>query len=148
MKVSVQIDPQCAQPEVIIRTDKMTEETAALVQLLSDPPHRMIAGFEKDAVRLLDTDEILRFYTANQKVFAHTAQGEYLVHMRLYELEERLDKATFVRISNSEIVNLKAIRSLDLHITGTICLSLSNHVVTYVSRRYVAKIKKALGIGR
>ena len=34
----------------------------------------------------------------------------------------------------------------DLSFAGTICVSLSNGTVTYVSRRYVAKIKQLLGI--
>ena len=65
--------------------------------------------------------------------------------MRLYELEERLDNR-FVRISNSEIVNLKKVKSLDLSFVGTICMELSNGEVSYVSRRYVSKMKKILGL--
>jgi DNA-binding LytR/AlgR family response regulator len=63
----------------------------------------------------------------------------------LYELEERLDNR-FVRISNSEIVNLKKVKSLDLSFVGTICMELSNGEVSYVSRRYVSKMKKILGL--
>lgn len=46
----------------------------------------------------------------------------------------------------SEIINLKKVRGFDLSFTGTICVSLSNGTVTYVSRRYVAKIKQLLGL--
>ena len=65
---------------------------------------------------------------------------------RLYEIEERLNPHQFVRISNSEIINLKRVDNFDLSFTGTICVKLSNGTTTYVSRRYVAKIKKILGI--
>ena len=51
-----------------------------------------------------------------------------------------------MRISNSEIVNLKKVRGFDLSFAGTICVSLSDGSVTYVSRRYVSKIKQVLGI--
>lgn len=68
------------------------------------------------------------------------------MRQRLYELEERLDKGSFVRISNSEIINMKKVKGFDLSFTGTICVSLSNGTTTYVSRRYVAKIKQVLGI--
>ncbi len=57
-----------------------------------------------------------------------------------------MDPNQFVRISNSEIVNLKKVKNFDLSITGTICVELANDTKTYVSRRYVSKIKKVLGI--
>ena len=72
--------------------------------------------------------------------------GTYQIRLRLYEAEERLDNSKFVRISNSEIVNLKKVKSLDLSFVGTICMELSNGTVSYVSRRYVSKIKKVLGL--
>ena len=52
----------------------------------------------------------------------------------------------FVRISNSEIINLKKVSGFDLSFVGTICVSLSNGTVTYASRRYVSKIKDLLGM--
>ena len=60
--------------------------------------------------------------------------------------ENRLNKEHFIRISNSELINLKKVRNFDLSFVGTICVSLSDDTVSYVSRRYVAKIKQVLGI--
>ena len=80
------------------------------------------------------------------KVYAETKNDAFLLRLRLYEAEQRLANASFVRISNSEIINLKKVRGFDLSFTGTICVSLSNGTVTYVSRRYVAKIKQLLGL--
>ena len=68
------------------------------------------------------------------------------MRLRLYEAEQRLDSRAFVRISNGEMINLKKVKGFDLSFTGTICVALSNGTVTYVSRRYVAKIKQVLGI--
>ena len=58
-------------------------------------------------------------------------------------MEEKLDKTRFVRISNSEIVNLRKIKRMDTSITGTIKMYLEGEIETYVSRRYVSKIKTA-----
>lgn len=65
---------------------------------------------------------------------------------RLEVLEERLDRQKFVRISNSEIVNLKKVKAFDLSFAGTVCVEFMDGTVTYVSRRYVPKIKRILGI--
>ena len=79
---------------------------------------------------------------------AQTAQEVYGVHLRLYELEERLDQTGFVRISNSEIINLDRVTAVDLSLSGTICMTLDGAVKSYVSRRYVKKIKETLNLGR
>jgi DNA-binding LytR/AlgR family response regulator len=146
MQVKVEIDDRCGEPEVIIKTNRITDEINEIVQKLSTSQQKLIAGFNDDTVKLLDAADIIRLYTANQRVYAQTKSDEFTVHLRLYELEERLDKTLFVRISNSDIVNLKAIKKIDLSFAGTICIILSNDTITYVSRRYVAKIKQALGI--
>ena len=90
--------------------------------------------------------EIVRIYAAVGKVFAVTDKKEYVLRMRLYEAEEKLGGKGFVRISNSEIINIKKAKKFDLSTAGTICVSLSNGNVSFVSRRYVSKIKKTLGI--
>lgn len=146
MHVEVKIDENCTDPKIIIVTDKMTDEIGTLVQSLSASYPNVIAGFSGDEVRLLEESEIVRIFAVKQKVYAQTVNREYILRPRLYELEERLDKRLFVRISNSEIVNLKKIVRLDLSMSGTICVELNNQTTTYVSRRYVTKIKQALGI--
>ena len=70
----------------------------------------------------------------------------YAVHLRLYELEERLDTTRFVRISNSEIINLDRVTAIDLSLAGTIRMTLEGAVHAYVSRRYVKKIKDTLNL--
>ena len=146
MQVEVKLDKTVTEPKVIILTDRMSEEVNALVQMLSETEPKLIAGFRDDTVTVLDEQEILRIYAANGKVYAVTPAGEYVLRLRLYEAEERLKARQFVRISNSEIINLKKARSFDLSFTGTICVVLSDGSRTYVSRRYVSRIKEVLGI--
>ena len=144
MQVEINIDSSVTEPKVIILTDRMTEEINDLVRRISKPETQMIAGFRDDTVTLLDQETVLRIYAANGKVFAVTGNGEYLIRQRLYELEAQLRQDRFVRISNSEIINLKKVRHFDLSFSGTICVSLSDGTVTYVSRRYVSKIRDLL----
>lgn len=146
MKIEIKIDDTAAETKVIIVTREVTESVQTLVKRLSEEHPKVIAGFSEDTVRLLEQEEILRIYAADGKVFAVTEKGGFTLRLRLYELEERLDKKHFVRISNSEIVNLGKVRGFDLSFSGTIRVSLTNGTSTYVSRRYVSKIKTTLGL--
>ena len=146
MQVEVKFDKSAAEPRVIILTDRMTDEVHSIVRMLSETEPKLIAGFREDTVTVLDEKDILRIYAANGKVYAVLPSGEYTLRFRLYEIEERLKAQHFVRISNSEIINLKKAKSFDLSFTGTICVVLSDGSRTYASRRYVAKLKEVLGI--
>lgn len=146
MKIEVELDEKCLETKVIIRAQKMTDEIAALMQRLTNEARHEIVGFDGDAAHLLEPSDIVRIYAAVGKVFAVTGDKEYVLRLRLYEAEERLNGKDFVRISNSEIINIKKAIKFDLSTAGTICVSLSNGNISFVSRRYVTKIKNTLGI--
>lgn len=146
MQVEIKIDASCAEPKVVITTNAMTEEIDRMVKQLSETAPQIITGSKDGKLEILEPKDLIRVYASSGKVLAITANGEYTLRLRLYELEERLDKSRFVRISNSEIINLKKAKSFDLSLTGTICVKFSNGMRTYVSRRYVPRIKKILGV--
>ena len=146
MQVEIKIDPSCTEPKVWILTDSITEEVERIVEKISENPPQILSGCKDDKFEVLEPGSLIRVYANAGKVFAFTKNCEYMLRLRLYEAEARLDPRFFVRISNSEILNLKQIRTFDLSFTGTICVKLSDGTVSYVSRRYVPKIKKILGM--
>lgn len=146
MKIEIKIDNSCKEPKLIILTDKVTGEVNSVIKKLSEDVQQIITGIKDEKIEVLEQDDLIRIYASSGKVFAVTDNGEYTLRIRLYEIEERLNPHQFVRISNSEIINLKKVDNFDLSFTGTICVNLSNGTTTYTSRRYVAKIKKILGI--
>ena len=146
MQIEIKIVESCAEPRIIIVTNGVTDELQEIIRRLSDERPTAIAGFKDGRVEILEPEEIYRVYAAKGKTVAETGRGDYIMRLRLYEAEQRLDSRAFVRISNGEMINLKKVKGFDLSFTGTICVALSNGTVTYVSRRYVAKIKQVLGI--
>lgn len=146
MQLEVKIDSSCMEPKVIILTASMTEDVHTILNKLSDYAPQIISGSKDDKIEVIDQADLIRIYANAGKVFAVTQKGEYVLRLRLYEIEERLPSHQFVRISNSEIINLKKVNNFDLSFTGTICVKLVNDTITYVSRRYVSKLKKILGI--
>lgn len=146
MQIEIKLDDACKELKVIILTDKITEEVDNLIKRLSAAQPQTITGFRQGSAEILHQEKIIRIFSSNQKVYAQTENGEYVVRLRLYELEERLNKKIFVRISNSEIINLKKVINMDLNLSGTIGIKLSGNTTAYVSRRYVSRIKQVLGI--
>lgn len=146
MDIEIKIDPACKVPKLIIVTDKISDEVNEMMKRLSEDMPKVITGFRDGIARIIDPTDIFRFYASNGKVYASTDNGEFILRIRLYEIEEQLSLPDFVRISNSELINLKKVKNFDLSFSGTICVSLLDGTVTFVSRRYVSKIKKILGI--
>lgn len=146
MKCKLDINPKYEELEVRVcsgQDTKQVRDTYKAVQAIFDLSLMAYRGNEAIPVNGKD---IIRIFGQNKKVYVATAGGTFLLHERLYELEEKLDGTKFLRISGSEIVNLHKIERLDTGITGTIKMYLQENMETYVSRRYVSKIKKALGI--
>lgn len=148
MKVEWVLQPDLEEPKVVIYAREKTLSLLDLEKQISGLNFSPIPAMLGENTLLLPPHRILRFYTDGKGVCAQTEDQTCVVRLRLYELEERLDPHTFVRISNSEIINLKKITAMDLSLTGTIRMTLEGGTVTYVSRRYVKKIKEALGLGR
>lgn len=144
MDVEIKIDDSYSVPKIIILTASITERVNEIVKML-DPP-QVISGIREGNVKILERTDIIRIYSESGKTVAVTDEGEYTVRKRLYELEEMLSGCSFARISNSEIINLKKVDCFDLNFIGTICVRLSDGISTYVSRRYVSKIKQILGV--
>lgn len=141
MQIEIQIDSSCTEPKIIIVTDKMTDAVHDIVKNLSEKTPEVLCGFYDNTAQILELSNIIRIYAVAGKVVAVNNSKEYVLRMRLYELEERLSQNSFIRISNSEIINLRMVKNFDLSFAGTICVTLSDGTITYVSRRYMGKIK-------
>ena len=122
MQVEIKIDSSCIDPKVIILTASMTEDVSNIVKKLSENASQIISGYKDEKIEILEQTDLIRIYANSGKVYAVTNKGEYILRLRLYEIENRLPSNQFIRISNSEIINLKKVNNFDLSFTGTICV--------------------------
>ena len=148
MEVELKLEPGRTEPKIVILAGEDSDTLQQLVRELSELAVGPVPVWKDEQMRMLRQEEFLRFYTDGRGVSAQTDKDIYAVKLRLYELEERLDPRRFVRISNSEIVNLKRVTAVDMSLAGTIRMTLDGSVTAYVSRRYVKKIKETLNLGR
>lgn len=145
MKLSFRIDPSAEEARVELVAAERTPETEALLRRLESMlMQEKIAAYDERGKVLLEREEIIRVYSQKRRVLVDSERGCFALRMRLYEAEERLGEG-FVRISNGEIVNRSRILSLDFSLTGTIRLTLRGGGESYVSRRYMGRIKTSFG---
>lgn len=148
MQVEIKIDQSCLKPKIVIHTSQMNEEIESLLKKISEEKEtpKILTGTKNEQLEVLNEIDIIRVEAKAGKVLAYTSEGEYVMRQRLYELESRLEEFSFVRISNSEIINLKKVKAFDLSFAGTICVTMIDGSLLYASRRYVTRVKKVLGI--
>ena len=146
MDFEIKIDEAYKLPKTFVYTDKITEEVLRIKSFVLENSESLLIGFLDEKIKILNPAKIYRIYTENSKVFAESIDEKYLVKKRIYQLEDILKSKKFVRISNSELINLNLVDSFDLSYSGTISVKMKNNSKTFVSRRYVKKIKETLGI--
>ena len=149
MQIKSEIDEKYTELEVHVCHDQMNEEVRSVIGQLHALFDAPLTGTDEVGNRcVLRPADITSFYAEGQRVMARDDAKKYVISKKLYELEQEYEALCFVRISKSEIVNYKKIKSLDLSITGTIKVVMKNGYETYTSRRNVAKLKNLILSGR
>ena len=144
--IEIKVDSELNKTKVVIYTNKLNGEVQDLIDKLKTSNENTLLGYKDEKGYILELEKIERIYTENKKVYAKCNEEVYHIRKRIFELEDALTEYNFIRISNSEIVNFKKVKNMDFKIIGTIVLNFKSGEKTYVSRRYVKKIKEYLGI--
>ena len=145
MNIMTEINSKYTETELHVCSFELSDEVKGIVEELHGIYDKTVAGVDEKGNRLmLHPAEMISVYAEGQKVMILGENGRYTVQKKLYELEQELKESHFVRISKSEIVNIRKIKNLDMSMTGTIRITMKNGYETYVSRRNVARIKEVL----
>ena len=145
--IEIQIDPECHDPVILIRTDQKTQRVEDIVQAIEacvDSGYPLIAGYRDSGMELLSQRDIIRVYVEARKVRICTGGGTYDSRKTLAWMETILNADRFVRISRFEIVNIRKIARFDFSIAGTVHIIFDDGSVTWAARRYVRAIQQTL----
>lgn len=144
MKVRLDIDQQYAEEQITIEAPTLSPRVQKVKDFVQSLDQKeTLKGKFQDQVFLIEIQKIQRIYIENRKVLAETGNRTYVLDIRLYQAVEILP-ASFIQISQSEIVNIDAISHLKLTSNGLIEIYLKNDSFTYSSRRYLKAIKEKL----
>ncbi len=144
MKLELNIDEKVKETLVVVNANKVDKEVQNLINYIEYSSDYLI-GIVEDKASIINIDEIIRVYIEDRKTFVVTLKDTYVVKKKLYEVENMVTR-NFIKISQSEIANIKFIKNLDFSNTGTIVIKYKNSDISYVSRRMIKEFKLKLGI--
>lgn len=142
MKVKLEIDQQLEKELIILKTQAKSSQIDNIIAYIEKTSTPLIGRKQEKNYRI-PVSNFVNFYTSQKKVYGHTTDEEFIVNSRLYELEEQLPDF-FVRISNTEIINLNDVQYFQLTKSGLILIHLINGKKTSSSKRYLKKVKERL----
>ena len=145
MKLEVeQIDIE-KEEEVIVRCHDVDADwvgsvrDAAMGQLT-------VCGYKDNVLHRLRLSEIYYFEVVDGASFFYTQNDVFNAKEKLYEFEDVSAKSSLFRCSKSMILNADKIDYICPSLSGRFEAVLSNGEAVIVSRKYVADLKRLLGI--
>ena len=145
MLIKTEINERYREIELHVCNEVLNDRVREVVRELHSFYDEVIYGTDEKGDRHpLSIGSVISFYSEGQRVMALNRDGAFNIPKKLYELAETLADSGFVRISKSEIINIRMIGKLDLNMTGTIRITMKNGYSTFASRRNVARLRKML----
>lgn len=141
------IDEEFKDPKVKILTwsnTKQVENIVYAIENASDNDFPQIAGYQDDKLIFVSQRDIIRVHTEGRRVLVETEDFVCVVKKTLRGIEEDLNSDRFIRISQSEIINLYKVKSFDINLAGTIGVEFDNGIKSWASRSRVKDIKNKL----
>ncbi len=147
VSIELVIDEKCVDPEVTIRAkekSKQVEDIIYAIENVTENGFPMIPAYGDNGLVLLSQRDIIRVYVEDRKVMIQTEKGLYSVRKRLGGIEDELNPSRFIRISQSEIINIYKVKCFELNIAGTIGVVFENGSRSWASRSCVKAVRDIL----
>jgi DNA-binding LytR/AlgR family response regulator len=146
VKIRIETVDDLAEDEVLIRCSRVNGTIQKIHKYILEEASQAakITFFKKNQEFYFPLDDVLFFETEGEHIYAHTADDEYLIKYRLYELEEILPRH-FARAAKSTIVNILQVYSITRNLTSSSPVNFVNsHKHVYVSRYYYQELRRRL----
>lgn len=146
MKLNIEQTADCDEVEIHITCGThIDERLEKLIEQIRQYGFSII-GVRDGVNYKLSPKEICYMESVDEKTFLYTEKQVYRSQWKLYELEERLQSASYVRISKSVLVNIDKLSSVRSLLNGKLEITLYNGEKLLVNRHYVGAFKQAFGL--
>ena len=132
------------EESVVVRARSKNDKVIAIEKIVNDDKHK-INAYKNKEVYIFNIDEVICFFTNNNKINIYVDNEIYMLKYRMYQIETLIDD-NFIKINQGCIVNKQYIKKFTFSIAGSIKVVLNNGFEDYISRRELTKVKRSLGI--
>ena len=130
-------------PEVTIGYREMTASVQRVSEYVRNVERTIFCKKDNEEYSILIND-IFYLESVDKKVFVYCEKEVYRSNYKLYELEEMLSQAGFVRVSKSVILNVEKLTGIKTLVNSKLEAKLSNGESVCVTRKYLKDIKNEL----
>ena len=145
LKITININEEIKDTDIVINCNSLSPEIERILATLRILNQQLMVTKE-DENFILDVAEIIYVEAIDRKTFVYTKKDIFESKLKLYEMEEKLIRCGFFRVSKSCLVQLKYIKSLKNDVDRKIRLTLQSGEQIMVSRQYADEMKKRLGV--
>ena len=143
MKFQLIIDEE-SEELITARVKKGNDLTAKIETLVKEyAGESKIVGFTEDETIILELQEIECVTVIDNKIWAITENGKFLIKSRLYEVEKILP-FSFIKINKSSVANINKIKKFISTYSGSVNVEFKSGYTDYVSRRCLTQVKRRL----
>jgi DNA-binding LytR/AlgR family response regulator len=120
--------------------NKILERIVSLIKSVD----AQIECYSDDIVKLVNVSDIYYIESIDKKTLVFCEKGNYQIKKRLYQVYDELADNGFVQISKYCIMNMNKLEEIKPLANSHLEAVLSNGKCLYVTRKYLANIKRRL----
>lgn len=133
-----------SEPELLeIRCHKLSDEVNEIISFVKSR-QGVLNGIIDGDIYEVAVPDVYYIESVDDRSFIYTADKNYEVNLRIYEMEEMLAKSSFIRIQKGMLLNLMKVKSIKPGLSGRYVALLINNEEVIISRRYFPNFKKTL----
>lgn len=130
-------------PEVTIAYREMSASVKRVSDFVRSVDQTIICRKDNEEYAIPMTD-IYYVESVDKKAFVYCEKDVFQSNLKLYELENMLVHAGFVRVSKSIVLNIETLKGVKTLANSRLEAILSSGEKVYVTRKYLKDIREAL----
>ena len=145
MKLFVKQLDGFGETEISVKYEILDDRLESIISYIQQHDFSLY-GVKDGEKKLISLDDVFYFDSTDERTFIYLASDVYECSLKLYELEQQLAGANFVRISKSCIVNIMKLDSVRPLLNSRYEAKLENGEKLIISRHYLPDFKRKFGI--